>query len=1190
MEPPVDQLAKPPENPPIAIPANPGESRLIPERPGKISRRQGAMDGKAALMASLNARLKKGRPGKPKKKKAPEEKTEEPKPEGPPPAPAKRSAPPPKPVRSGPPPAPRRSSEKSRLSNTASIVEPPKPPPTRRSPKAGFRPPRPSRKKPQVKTEDLAIDAKAGEPAPVRRGPPSAPKRKPKSLSEAPPQRSPKPEKPPAAPPRKSQTSESKTEKGIEEENLELKTYIREGMMDKKAGKLRSKWENRYFCIERTHDNQYDLYWGKRRGEKETGRLRLSGSQVTALKSDLIEIDAKERLLIVRCSSPESRQGWFESLFYYASTKAIKDPRSLAKKAGYLTKVKGARRRHFVIYSPIAPRYPFKLEYYKQKPVPGKICVPTGSYFIIEGSPGNRSISIDPKDRLSFEAKVTADNSDGAIRGGHYRSGSSNSSQTSSALQEGRIHLRAESKEDLKEWIDIIAPELTAEKAPQVHVIEEEPSKPEPKTKPKPKPKPEPVKPKPEPVKKRPTIEVKSEDDPEKKTKPKPELEPEPEPEPEPERKRPQQFVKPTTPADHQVNLAMAAMAAVRKKKKKVEPQTSSSSADPAPAAPAAPAAPPQPAAATSVAPSPSAAPPSQNAETPKQFRLPKKFKKKTKFHLPIGAMSPGAQDTPKERKATKPSKPIKPTKPSKPSTSKSRPLITPKEKKLSQTEPPSVPKPKPATEGVAIPDDLLGRVTELQSSMAMWTWHLQLQLEENKKLRSAFKDVSRRLGRLHESADKSAVLESVHQVSPSDEGFAKLYEEFKCEKVYYQGEVMKEGFGNHRWNRRWVMLTASMVSYGDRDQKPKGIFRLTNSTVSPYGKVEKTTHECVEIKLPDYSKAFRFYSPSMTENERWFGAIHARVTATRYRHECSILMQIPDAAILRHLDLPIDGPPTKMMVNGKALSFQLLGMVSDLIGGVPASGDAKAKRLPVGRAISEFECKNAGLSARKMGTILSAALRDPQKSLRRIDLSGNEMKESQATLTALQDLKLLAPAARDSKLSTVLLNTCGIGPTVAGLLAEIVVSSGGAFGSKLYLTGNNICDDGVTRCIQTFAQSGVPVTCLDLGFNSLGPKGITTLASSLSKLPKLSELSIKGSAADDKSMTALCDAVCAHSTLSSLDVAETRLSDKGATSLAHLAQRSGNLRRLLFLNEQLDDSALGMLRLLHQAHYGQGN
>eukprot|EP00954_Amorphochlora_amoebiformis_P020467 1339598-Amorphochlora_amoeboformis.AAC.3 len=52
MEPPVDQLAKPPENPPIAIPANPGESRLIPERPGKISRRQGAMVNPQAFCLS----------------------------------------------------------------------------------------------------------------------------------------------------------------------------------------------------------------------------------------------------------------------------------------------------------------------------------------------------------------------------------------------------------------------------------------------------------------------------------------------------------------------------------------------------------------------------------------------------------------------------------------------------------------------------------------------------------------------------------------------------------------------------------------------------------------------------------------------------------------------------------------------------------------------------------------------------------------------------------------------------------------------------------------------------------------------------------------------------------------------------------------------------------------------------------
>eukprot|EP00466_Bigelowiella_natans_P004110 jgi/Bigna1/129437/aug1.9_g4145 len=230
--------------------------------------------------------------------------------------------------------------------------------------------------------------------------------------------------------------------------------------------------------------------------------------------------------------------------------------------------------------------------------------------------------------------------------------------------------------------------------------------------------------------------------------------------------------------------------------------------------------------------------------------------------------------------------------------------------------------------------DETVARIQQLQTLIARHTLSFQVKLRENERLRESFRNVQKRLLTLAESAEKVAMHEgeanntssaAAAAILPVNERLQDLYEELKHERIYYQGEVVSE----------------SMIAYGEKGQRPRQIFRLNNATIEPRKIIKGVKYACLQLVLPDYNnRTFHFYSEAKVEspsaNEEWFAVLWNRTTASRYRHQCRVLLQIPNTAILSHLDAPITALPIKLALNGKPLSFQLVEIVRDILRGVP--------------------------------------------------------------------------------------------------------------------------------------------------------------------------------------------------------------------------------------------------------------
>lgn len=525
---------------------------------------------------------------------------------------------------------------------------------------------------------------------------------------------------------------------------------------------------------------------------------------------------------------------------------------------------------------------------------------------------------------------------------------------------------------------------------------------------------------------------------------------------------------------------------------------------------------------------------------------------------------------------------------------------------------------------GPASPE-LVDRVCELARSMSAQNRQFQLLLEENTALQRSYAALRARLTNLRESSDAAEQCEMERKAAIPEkkaEDAARDIDIFSTQKVYFQGEIMKEGANVKSWKGRWCVLTESMIGYGVRGERPRGVFRLGNATLRPFRRVEGVKFACMEIELPDYQRTLRFFSGSAAKgqdiddddaaaaggNDAWFSQISNRIISAKYKHQCEILMQIPNPSIVEFLDWGLETSPAPLLLNGQALSFQLVEIARDIVSGVAVGDDGK--RLPIARPVSRFECKDARLSASKVATLLTAALNNVHGTLKFVDFSGNVLDETPATLEALKSIKKLR-SMRAVKLRGLALSRCGMGRKGAKILGKFIArmqqtlsereakmgvsnplfrsqfQSDGAtlFCSQLNFSGNPLGEDGCEVLCAALAPP-TRVSVLDLTQCGIGDRGFAAVAQLLSRQPRLLQLDIGGNPAGDKGVEAVCAAAQQHRHIQQLCLAEMdRLTERGAALLAHLAQRNGSLKRLVFLQDELDEIGLRILRTLYRGN-----
>jgi len=948
--------------------------------------------------------------------------------------------------------------------------------------------------------------------APKRKGPPMAPARRPGPVIQ-----------------------EKEPEK---EEKLPVEmTHIREGFMEKKSGKFRVAWESRYYVIDRSFDSCYDLTWGKKRGE-ETHRVRLTGSTVTPLKHDLIEIETSEKILIVKCKNTEERKLWAESLMYFASDKAKNSLFGAVLVAGTLTKVKGGRKRHFVLFSSEIKSGPFRLEYFKAKPQLGKPTVPAGIYFVKQDGKNAQL------DATTFEIQLlhgAALHQFTSLPSTTIPSGSNLLSQ-----QGERMVLRANTSADFKRWTK----HLKIYKPPRVE--------PTPKT-----PKIAENTPKPDndggkmvkstaAAGSMSNLSTSELDSPSPKIKADikiPAEEKTETPAPIPEASTPLSVQREApTPKSPQQAMAFAALAAIKRKKKKMAAETPRS--DVATTKSIAGASPPPPPVKAQKSPKPPLAPTRENKArvmpvfgAPAQFRLPSRTSPKKKMPPPSPKRK-GPPPSPKLRKLA------------------SRPG--------SQAGLPQVSETSNNSNTIAA---AIAKVGPLQDALVRKTLKYQHMLEQNAILSKEFRDAQKRLRRLQEANDS---LGSAGVVADrANMAFAAMFEEFKAERKYFEDTVLKESSSSaNTFRNRFITVTTSMIALaGSRGEKPSKIFYLHDAKCS--FSILENGQPVIRLDLKNAS--LRLFIRGKAVHAQFAGVLYGRIICSRYKNTCQMLLQIPNLSVVRHLDNDIFGPALPLILNGTALSFQLIEIVCSILKGVNIGN---GQYVPICRSVSRFECRNAGMSARKICTIIKASIMSVSgKKLEYIDLSNNLLNESQPSIDELSNVLTELKGASPSFPESVDLQNCGIGPSVAKILGTLV-AQGKGFGAKLNLAGNHLGSVGATNLVETLSSSQAPITWLNLAENGLKDEGVKNISAVLTKLSKLQTLVIKGNGVTDRAVVSLCAAVEDHKELSGLDITDNPIEFKGGQALAHLAQYKP-LNRLCFLNEDLDRTALQMLRLL---------
>jgi len=1041
-------------------------------------------------------------------------------------------------------------------------------------------------------------------------------------------------------PPRRSNPpAEEEEDKKQQKEEL-----IMHGYMSKKGrSAFKSSWDKRWFDILRAYDDCYDLVYRKHREEEERGRIRITGSKIAALKSDLIEISTTSRILIVKCMDEDIRKEWAKALNFHAKAEAIPlEPGKVLKK-GWLVK-SGGRKRYFVLYASEYANTPKRLEYFRNMPAERKSPKdsmeasppPNGCYNLrINENPEDSIVQTEGDEPLSFTVFLEE-----------------------KAKNESKIVLQGDSWKIAKEWLDLIdpnyLPKIEAAKAQKMQKIKEAEEKRANEAL-------EHLKQqrmREETAREKEALEhlkqqqvreeaerAAREEEAEKAAREEAEL-----------ARQNSEEVKDSHASDNKVeddnnvdrgsssssrfqssnpmgaNLAFAALAALKKKKKKSpgasipnekeipKPEKSAELAAGVASAPPPPA--PRRKLVRDTAPTTKERPGSK-AKSPPRFKLRSKSPGKKPLAHSHGGSAPQFRLPSLKKKGEKPREGAKSMdgKEQASTEAANRPEAAKEMNKIgvgstgaeaSDTKTPG-----------GFPSGTLERLNELQQQIIGESQQYMRLVRETKKLLVEKLGAQKTLRMICESAE-IVNEEERKQASfkyPTSESFNDLFDELQREEIFFQGEVTKEGEKVKNWKKRWMVLTSSMVAYGGQGERPKQIFRLNNATVLPLRSIPGVKHPSIELKLPDYSREFHFFADGKEANTQWFAHIYNRTLTSRYRHQCKMLLQSPNVKILSHLDAPLGSPASPLVLNGRPLSFQLIEILIEIFKGVPVT--MGGERIAISKGVTNFECVASGLSVGKVSLLLKAALKEVHGTLRSINLSENPIEDSpfaQKKLTeALEELK----AEKPPRVSSLSLCSCKIGPSVAGILTkfideaqtrfEAMVDAEGERKAKLgsveegkgeisipsvmpftsiRLAQNPIGDEGLKVIAENLSPGGADrksarrerITSLDLSKCNVGMDGIRFVEKLMVGVTGIKELNLNGNQFNDAGIEALCKAVQEHPALTALNVSEVPMTSKGARALTHLAQMNDRLTKLWFGPHQLDREGLSLMRFLFKA------
>ncbi|XP_078016718.1 uncharacterized protein LOC117268645 isoform X3 [Epinephelus lanceolatus] len=259
------------------------------------------------------------------------------------------------------------------------------------------------------------------------------------------------------------------------------------------------------------------------------------------------------------------------------------------------------------------------------------------------------------------------------------------------------------------------------------------------------------------------------------------------------------------------------------------------------------------------------------------------------------------------------------------------------------------------------------------------------------------------------------------------------------------------------------------------------------------------------------------------------------------------------------------------------ALVFILLSSEEDLdvfdLKKYSASEEALLRLLPVVKASNKALLSGCNLSQRSCEA-LSSVLSSQSSSLRHLDLSDNDLKDS--------GVNLLSDGLKNSHctLETLRLSVCDLSERSCEALSSVLSSQSSSL-RHLDLSNNNLKDSGVNLLSDGLKSSHCTLETLRLSGCNLSERSCEALSSVLSsQSSSLRHLDLSNNDLKDSGVNLLSDGLkSSHCTLETLSLSGCLITEEGCVSLASaLSSNPSHLRELDLSNNDLKDSGVNLL------------
>jgi len=478
-------------------------------------------------------------------------------------------------------------------------------------------------------------------------------------------------------------------------------------------------------------------------------------------------------------------------------------------------------------------------------------------------------------------------------------------------------------------------------------------------------------------------------------------------------------------------------------------------------------------------------------------------------------------------------------------------------------------------------------------------------------------------------------------RLTPEDEARAKAAEAEQkkalgVDKIFRSGWMYKEGGLVRSWKRRLFILYSNSIEYytSVTDESPKGVITLDTCTISPVQSRDGVDKPCMELVFSKKGRKWRFVAERVSDNRRWFSAIHNRIVTLSYAHRCEQVKEKPDPRILDFLntvpthatptqmtDKPSNKGPTKaeewpashpLVLNGKKISLDSISVVARIL--------SDSNTCP-GGGVSRLECVDASLTPLEL-EVLCKALADSDFNVvdnREKERSGSADFKRQQTATDLapdykpseehgvscinfsrntfvgaQDKEKL-PAVDalckvlrvSTRLTELNLQECKLGDAGVEIIATAFPTMQGTL-RRLVLSGNNISDKGAIA-LSTHLAKGIALRqskspSLSAASGDVSDSGVTRSPSNQFRVHTLEELTLDRNMIADEGAVAISKFLAVDKcALLRVFLHFNKIADKGIIAVAEAMRVNASIK-FLDLSQNVSSGPAAGAALTHMA------